>query len=164
MKYTCKSLDELRQCVYVFLGSNIRNTQNVRGQASNMGAKVVGLRGDLGSGKTTFTQMIAKELGIEMPVLSPTFVLERIYKIEDSTCLPVRQGLKIQDFKYLIHIDAYRLESADELKHLGWDDIASDPGNLILIEWPERVASAMPADMIYIDFKFVDETTREISW
>lgn len=101
-------------------------------------ATVVALSGELGAGKTTFTQEVAKVLGVEDHVVSPTFVIQKIY------------ALKNQKFEHLIHIDAYRLESAKELEHLGWHDIVANSSNLILIEWPERVAELIPAYAIRI--------------
>jgi tRNA threonylcarbamoyladenosine biosynthesis protein TsaE len=115
-------------------------------------ATIVGLFGDLGSGKTTFTQAVAKKLGVTDTVTSPTFVIEKIYKITH------------QDFTHLIHIDAYRLESSKELMHLGWKEISENPKNLILLEWPEKVADILPSDMMHITFSFIDETTREITF
>ena len=85
-------------------------------------AKVVGLRGDLGSAKTTFVKAVAEHLGLKQTVSSPTFVIEKIYKLDS------------QKFKHLIHIDAYRLEKGEELLNLGWQDISKDPDNLIFIE------------------------------
>ena len=116
-------------------------------------ATVVGLYGDLGSGKTAFTQAVAKVLGIKTTVTSPTFVIEKIYKInyKQST-----------GFTHFIHIDAYRLGKSDELVRLGWNEIITDPSNLIFIEWPERVVDSMPIDHIKLKFTFIDETTREI--
>lgn len=113
-------------------------------------ARVVALHGDLGSGKTTFAQGVASVLGIERAVQSPTYVIEKIY------------DTKRDDFKKLIHIDAYRLEKSDELLKLGWEDVVSDPSNLILVEWPERVADIMPDNADIIRFEFIDENTREI--
>ncbi|MEI6058001.1 MAG: tRNA (adenosine(37)-N6)-threonylcarbamoyltransferase complex ATPase subunit type 1 TsaE [bacterium] len=120
--------------------------------AKSAGAYVVGLYGDLGSGKTAFTQLIAKLLGIEEGITSPTYVIEKVYPINSLQTA----------FKHLIHIDAYRLEKSAELAHLGWSEIISDPTNLVLIEWPERVADIMPADHIRLKFTFIDDTTREI--
>ena len=116
-------------------------------------ATVIGLYGDLGAGKTAFTKAVAKELGIRETVSSPTFVLERIYK------LPKKTG---HTFTHLIHIDAYRFEDSKELLHLGWEEIISNPHNLIFIEWPEQVASIMPKKHIKIYFKHKGENTREI--
>jgi tRNA threonylcarbamoyladenosine biosynthesis protein TsaE len=119
------------------------------------GATIIGLRGDLGAGKTTFTQACAGIFGILETVTSPTFVILKKYKLDER----VLDG----KFSYLIHIDAYRLKSGKELLTIGWQEIASDPKNLIMIEWPELVTDVMPANTIYIDFKHVDETTREIT-
>ena len=119
-----------------------------RGETSM--ATVVGLYGNLGAGKTSFTQCIAKALGVGEKVLSPTFVIEKIYEIRDKR------------YDHLIHIDAYRIESSDELVHLGWKEIVSSPKNLVLIEWPERVADIMPSH-IQICFKVLPgEESREI--
>ncbi|MFQ5662132.1 MAG: tRNA (adenosine(37)-N6)-threonylcarbamoyltransferase complex ATPase subunit type 1 TsaE, partial [Candidatus Paceibacteria bacterium] len=77
-------------------------------------ALIVALYGDLGSSKTTFVKSVAKAFGLEKTVTSPTFVIEKIYRLEN------------QNFENLIHIDAYRLESASELKSLGWEEISKN--------------------------------------
>lgn len=119
-------------------------------EPKNGTATVVGLYGDLGAGKTTFAQAVARSMGIGEMVVSPTFVIEKIYELSG------------QKFSHLIHIDAYRLESSSELVSLGWDKITSDPKNLILIEWPERVSDVMP-EHVKIHIKHSDnETAREI--
>lgn len=104
-------------------------------------ARIVTLSGDLGAGKTTFVQAVADALGVQDRVASPTFVIEKIYE------LPVDQGQSLpagrSGFARLIHIDAYRLKSGGELEALGWGAIAADPRNLILLEWPERVAEIL---------------------
>lgn len=116
-------------------------------------ACVVALYGDLGSGKTTFTQVVAKELGVEERVASPTFVIEKVYHLSSG-----------QKFQRLIHIDCYRLDSPSELEHLGWAEIVADQGNLIMVEWADKIASILPPDYLKIKFKFIDEQTREISY
>jgi tRNA threonylcarbamoyladenosine biosynthesis protein TsaE len=113
-------------------------------------ACVVGLYGDLGSGKTTFTKAVAKILGAKGNITSPTFVIEKIYPILHPF------------FTKLVHIDAYRLESAEELRKLSWDEVLTNPKNLVLIEWPENVASILPENHMKINFKFVSENEREI--
>lgn len=142
MKIISKSLEETEKVARDFIEKEFVRNDN--------GAVIVGLYGDLGSGKTAFTQAIAKCLGVKETVTSPTFVIEKIYK------------LRGENFDHLIHIDAYRLKSGDELLHLGWEEIAKNPKNLILIEWPERVAEILPGDMKKIYFIFVAENTREI--
>ena len=113
-------------------------------------ALVAGLYGELGSGKTTFVQDVAKIFGIKEFVTSPTFVIEKIYDI------------KHPNFKRLVHIDAYRLESGKELLVLGWEDILKDEKNLILIEWPEKVMEILPKNHAKVSFKFISENEREI--
>lgn len=96
-------------------------------------ATLITLSGELGAGKTTFAQFIAKALGVDEHVTSPTFVLEKIYE------LPT-----VGVFKRLIHIDAYRLNKGAELSALGFGELMQDSTNLILLEWPERVIDALP--------------------
>lgn len=135
-----RSLEETREIAKKFLGElEVSKT-----------ATVVALEGDLGAGKTTFTQEVGKILGVEENMHSPTFVIEKIYKIDWKS------------FKKFVHIDAYRIERESELLHLGWQELVSDPENLIFIEWPENVRGIIPNDAKKISLKFVDETTREI--
>ncbi len=118
-------------------------------------ALVVGLSGDLGSGKTTFTQRVAGLLGVEDQITSPTFVIEKIYQTKDIS------------FPQFVHIDAYRLESSKELEVLGFKNLLSGLGglapSLIFIEWPEKVAEILHQETIMVRFKVIDETSREIS-
>lgn len=95
-------------------------------------ATLVTLSGELGAGKTSFTQGMAQALGISEPITSPTFVLEKIYSLDG------------QVFSRLTHIDAYRLEGEKSLSPLGFDDLYADTKNLIVLEWPELVASQLP--------------------
>jgi len=97
------------------------------------GALVVGLRGDLGAGKTTFFQAIAKHLGIKDKVISPTFVIMKKYP------------LKNKKYNFLFHLDAYRLKNEKELLNLGWEEIVKNNKNLIFIEWPENVEKIIPS-------------------
>jgi tRNA threonylcarbamoyladenosine biosynthesis protein TsaE len=122
-------------------------------------ATLVTLAGDLGSGKTAFTQMVGKILGIKAKITSPTFVIEKKYKLP-----PAGRGGISTGYKQLIHIDAYRLNSGRDLLALSWDEIIANPENLILLEWPEKVKDIIPADVYKINFKFVDDSSREISF
>jgi tRNA threonylcarbamoyladenosine biosynthesis protein TsaE len=112
-------------------------------------ATIVGLYGNLGAGKTAFTQAVARELGITQPTTSPTFVIEKLYE----TTHPF--------FKRLIHIDAYRLDAGRELQALDFEKLVENPNNLILIEWPENVKETLPENHFKIRCEFVDETTRK---
>lgn len=126
-------------------------------------ATVIGLYGDLGSGKTTFVQQVAKILGVLGSVQSPTFVIMKRYAIQNPPSFPplVKGGYR-GDF-FLVHIDAYRLDSGTDLQKLGWNTLASDPVNLIFIEWADRVADILPHDHLKLRFEFVDDTTRKIA-
>lgn len=145
MKRLC-NIKETNKCA-------IELAREVSARSGKSGATVVALKGDLGSGKTAFTKALAKGLGVSESVLSPTFVIEKIYKLPAG-----------KNFNHLIHIDAYRLESANELRSIGWDEILSDAKNLIVIEWPEKVKGLIPKDAREIKFKFIDDKTREIFW
>ena len=118
-------------------------------------ATVVGLSGDLGAGKTAFTKCVASLLGITEVVTSPTFILEKVYIIQ-------RGSLVGERFTKLIHIDAYRLHSASEMRALDWEALLADEHNLILIEWPEQVKEVMPEDMVTLSFEYVDEGVRRV--
>jgi tRNA threonylcarbamoyladenosine biosynthesis protein TsaE len=127
--------------------------------SQNNTATIVGLSGNLGSGKTAFTKAVAEVLGITENVTSPTFVLMKKYGIEFLS--PNFKFLKEQTFpwKYLIHIDAYRLEDGESLKALEWDNLISHKDNLILIEWPEQVGITNFAPQCHISFEAMEETT-----
>jgi len=103
--------------------------------ASDGRATIVALQGDLGAGKTTLTKALAEQLGVKETVVSPTFVIAKFYE----TTHP--------DFDVLAHMDAYRIESLDELGPLGWDMLLQQPRTLLIVEWPEKITGALPADM-----------------
>ena len=114
-------------------------------------ATILLLEGNLGSGKTTFARFFIASFGIKQPVTSPTFVIEKIYKLPQKS-----------KFKNIIHIDAYRLEKGEDLIELDWEKNILNPHNIILIEWPEVVSSFLPKDSKLIKFKFLNENKREV--
>lgn len=118
-----------------------------------LGATLVTLSGELGVGKTTFTQVVAKSLGVTERVTSPTFVLEKIYSLPESA-----------PFARLIHIDVYRLASGEELAPLGFYELMQDTNNLILLEWPEKVQEALPAPTHHISFVAHTDGPRTITY
>ncbi|MSR73291.1 tRNA (adenosine(37)-N6)-threonylcarbamoyltransferase complex ATPase subunit type 1 TsaE [Candidatus Parcubacteria bacterium] len=148
---TTKTLEETHALASGFVSDLVKLSASDP-KKSAVTATVVGLYGDLGSGKTSFVQGVAKTLGITVPVASPTFVLQKIYKLDE----------KIQNrFSHLVHIDAYRMDSADELAHIGWEEILKDPRNIICIEWPEKVFTGIPKDHIHVICLFVNNETRK---
>jgi tRNA threonylcarbamoyladenosine biosynthesis protein TsaE len=114
-------------------------------------ATLVTLSGELGAGKTAFVKAAAKALGVGEHVTSPTFVLEKIY------------GLQGAAFKRLVHIDAYRLESGAELAPLGFSALMKDPATLVLLEWPEKVADALPAPAAELALAANDDGSRMLT-
>lgn len=106
-------------------------------------ALVIALEGDLGAGKTTFVQGFARALGIKEVIHSPTFLILKTYKIQN----------KKYKIRHLVHIDCYRLDSSDELLHLGFKEILKDKDAIVLIEWGDRVHTLLPRDSVWIRFE-----------
>lgn len=117
------------------------------------GAVLVTLSGELGAGKTAFTKAVARSLGVEEVVSSPTFVLEKIYILPEGA-----------PFARLIHIDAYRLEKGADLAPLGFDELMKDPGNLVMLEWPEKVRDDLPQSAHTVSFAPSADGSRTISY
>ncbi len=112
--------------------------------AHNLTVNVICLYGELGSGKTTFSQGFARRLGFLQRLLSPTFILMRSYDLPDS--------LK------LLHLDLYRLSGEQEIFDLGFTEAAQDSKNILLIEWAEKLGKLLPGKRIDIHFRtFADE-------
>lgn len=132
------------------ISKSIRQTQKIAKELVKKISKkrnhafLIALRGDLGGGKTTFVQGLAKGLNIKDKITSPTFV---IYK-------------KYNNF---YHFDCYRIKKPKEILDLGFKDIVSNPKNIVAIEWAERIKKIIPKDALWIDFNFIDENKREIN-
>jgi len=99
------------------------------------GGEILCFYGNLGAGKTTFIQALAKALGVKENVTSPTFVLMKQYRIKN-------QELGIMNF---YHLDVYRLNSSQDAIDLGIEEIWSDSKNIIAIEWAEKISDILPA-------------------
>ncbi len=115
-------------------------------------ALVLNLNGDLGGGKTTFVQGLARGLGIKKSVLSPTFVLSKRYELD---------GLPFNNF---YHFDCYRLETKndiDSFKKMHLIKILKEPKNIVAIEWSEKLKDPR-LDGISLYFIFKSEKEREI--
>lgn len=117
--------------------------------AKNLKINIVALTGELGAGKTTFTQGFAKGLGIKDKIISPTFVLIRQHKIPNS------EGI-------FYHIDLYRLEDDQISKGLGLKDLWSNKENIVLIEWAEKIKKFLPENTVWINIE-KDKDKRLIS-
>ena len=92
---------------------------------------VLALSGHLGAGKTTFVQALAEILGAKGSPRSPTFSLVRTYKLKTANDKLTR----------LVHVDAYRIERAEDLLPLNLDEELAEPGTILVLEWPENAVS-----------------------
>ena len=121
------------------------------------GGEIICLAGDLGAGKTTFAQGLLKGLKIKGPYTSPTFAIVKEYKINLK--------FKISNLKLLsvYHIDAYRI-TAKDLLELGFGDFVGKKNTVVILEWPEKVKKIIPEDAVWINFRWVNEKAREITF
>lgn len=111
------------------------------------GAAVVALHGELGAGKTTFVQMLAKALGVNEAVTSPTFVVMKRYELPQEK----------NDIKTLVHIDAYRIEDENEMTPLRFTELLATPGFLICIEWAEKIKNFLPKSYIDVTINITNQ-------
>lgn len=119
-----------------FGASLLKVSQSERGDLP----RVICLWGELGSGKTTFIQGVARGLGVTSRILSPTFIIVRRYKYG----VPAR---------LLYHLDLYRLNNPEDALHLGFTEMVHDPESIMVIEWPERLGQHIPEKRIDIRFE-----------
>lgn len=107
------------------------------------------LSGDLGAGKTTFVKALAAAVGIDpATVVSPTFGLIHVHDAADAR---------------LVHADLYRLTDVADLHETGWDDAVAT-SDLTCVEWPERIASALPADRLDVSIAVTGSTARSFTF
>ena len=104
------------------------------------------LHGDLGVGKTTVVQGLARGFGIGEPVTSPTFTIFTLHRGRNRT---------------LIHLDAYRLQSDREIEGLMLEDFLISPWCLA-VEWPDRLAPWLPADALHLEFGITPDERHTI--
>lgn len=108
----------------------------------------IALTGDLGAGKTHFVQGLAKGMGIEGIIGSPTFTIMNYY----DSAIPLK------------HFDFYRLESEEDLWNIGWEEYSS--GGVVVVEWADMFPSLIPEESIGVQISLAGETERdiEITW
>jgi tRNA threonylcarbamoyladenosine biosynthesis protein TsaE len=104
--------------------------------------------GDLGSGKTTFIQGLAKGLGIVRRIISPTFIIARHYEIDKGS---------------FYHVDLYRTESKHDLLGIGLDQIIEDKNNIVALEWAEKMGDMLPKHRFDINFEYLENDRRKIT-
>ncbi len=114
------------------------------------GGEVIGLIGDLGSGKTTFVKGLAAGLGIKKKITSPTFVLMKVYPVKHK---------KIKKF---VHVDAYRLKKAESLTAIGLEDYIKAKDIIVVIEWANLVKKILPRKSLLIRCTIVTPRKRNL--
>jgi len=129
------------------------------------GSEIICLSGDLGAGKTTFTQGLLKGLKIKGPYTSPTFSIIKNYRKEfpiSKSQFTNKSKILNSKIKNIYHIDAYRI-GAKDLLELGFKDFADRTNSITIIEWPERVKKIIPESALWIHFEWVSEKERIIT-
>ena len=121
--------------------------------ASLKGGEVLALVGDLGAGKTTFTQLLCKELGVTAIVNSPTFVVMKEYEAA------------YEKIKHVIHMDAYRITNNEQMFELGLDRHISQKNSLVIIEWADKVKEYLDGleNVVWVEFR-VDGDIRNVEY
>ena len=132
----------------VYITNSERETEDLGAKLAQElpDGSVIAFYGELGSGKTAFVRGMARGMGIDALVNSPTFTIVNEYIGPRS----------------LFHFDMYRLGSADELYDIGWEDYLARNG-VCAVEWSENVEDAFEGGEVVITFRKLDETTREIT-
>ena len=120
------------------------------GKREKNGALVLALVGDLGSGKTAFAQTFAEALGVKDKIKSPTFIIFRKHEIHQ------------REFRFFYHFDVYRIHNEKEILNLGWEEIISNPQNIVLVEWADKIEKILPKNCIKIIFKHLKGDKREM--
>lgn len=115
-----------------YISNSIEETKKIAADFAALlkGGEVVALEGEIGAGKTTFTQGLAAALGAEGLARSPTFTVMNVYPTTDKK------------IKKIVHVDAYRLRTSDDLFNLGLEEWIGQADAIVLIEWPHMVVEA----------------------
>lgn len=129
------------------------------------GGDVVALYGELGSGKTTFVQGLAKGLGVRRRIISPTFIIVRRYefKAQSARLAPLASQGAAKRAKLFYHVDLYRIEDEGNLQGLGLEEIIGDKNAIVAIEWAEKLGRLLPKNRWDIWFEFLDEGKRRVA-
>ncbi len=114
------------------------------------GGELICLAGELGAGKTAFTRGIGRGWGAAEPITSPTFTL-------------IHEHHRTSDRQTLYHVDGYRLSGAADAWTVGLDELLHGEG-VVVIEWPENVADALPQERLWMTLDFVDDQTRQLTF
>ena len=137
-QYASKSVTETKK-----IAKNIAKTFK--------GGEVLGLVGNLGTGKTHFTKGLAEYFEIKNPITSPTFVVMKVYDIKGNKYI-----------NKMSHADAYRLETGEDALAIGLGEYIENNKCLTVIEWAERIKDVLPKDTIWVKFNYGDSDNERI--
>lgn len=157
----------------IFITNNFGETQKLAENFISRFKKrdVLALYGNLGSGKTTFVQGLARGFGIKKRIISPTFIIVREYNLKTShfathfaKATRVKKASRDkQNSKLFYHVDLYRVESEKEVRELGIEEMISDNKSLVAIEWAEKMQSLLPKKRWDIKFEDLGGSKRKIT-
>ena len=133
----------------IFITENFKETQQLGKDLAKRikNGGILAFYGNLGSGKTTFIQGLAKGLGIKRRIISPTFIIVRSYKLQKDN---------------FYHVDLYRTHNLYDLSTLGIDEIVKNNRNVVAIEWAEKMDTFIPQKRFDIVFENLGENKRQI--
>ena len=114
------------------------------------GGEIIGLIGELGAGKTIFTKGLAAGLEIKKNITSPTFVLMKVYPIRHPTPSPAQRSWAGSEIQHLIHIDAYRIKTEQDLIAIGVQEYFDKPDTITVIEWADKAKKILPRKTRYV--------------
>lgn len=135
MTLEIKSLDSIKDTALEFVKQMGDNT-------------VFAFHGEMGAGKTTFIKAICEVLGVDDVINSPTFAIVNEYRSNSG--------------ELIYHFDFYRIKNEEEAFDFGYEDYFFS-GSLCFIEWPERIESLLPADIVHVSIKEIENGTRIVS-
>ncbi len=137
-----------------FITTSVKKTQKI---AEVLAGKLVpgdflAFYGDLGSGKTTFIQGLAKALGINRRIISPTFIIVRTYDLKSEN----------KSFKQFYHIDLYRTSTVNDLLGIGLDQVIKDKSSIVALEWAEKMGDLLPQKRYEVHMSNEGDDKRKI--
>ncbi|MBN1326292.1 tRNA (adenosine(37)-N6)-threonylcarbamoyltransferase complex ATPase subunit type 1 TsaE [Candidatus Falkowbacteria bacterium] len=137
-----------------YISKNEKNTYQIAAKLAKKlrGGEIIALEGDLGVGKTIFTKGLGKAFSIKQHITSPTFVLMKIYRIQN----------KKFRIKNLVHVDCYRLDEPQELFYLGLEEYINRPDTIVIIEWADKIKKYLTKFKKIIWIKFKDKDGQKI--
>ncbi|MFA5392427.1 MAG: tRNA (adenosine(37)-N6)-threonylcarbamoyltransferase complex ATPase subunit type 1 TsaE [Candidatus Paceibacterota bacterium] len=148
IKVFSESPEETQKIASLFINTVLKQKNLKRKQASlRRQALVISLEGNLGSGKTEFLKGIAKGIKLKEKVFSPTFLIMKRFTLKHK-------------FKFLWHLDCYRLKKISEMRELDLKEIIKNPQNIIFIEWGNKIKKMLPKSHWTIKFQIKGEKER----